>query len=279
MAARNTELVSLAERATPAEWDFLTRVMLGELRTGALEGVLIDAIAKAAERDAAAVRRAAMLSGDLGDTAVIALTGTADELGAVGLVVGRPVMPMLASTASSVADALGAVTGEVSVEYKLDGARIQVHRDGDAVRVYTRNLADITHRVPEIVAAVRKLPARQVILDGETLSLDEDGGPRPFQDTMSRFGSENARRGRAAAVVLRRPPPRRRRSHRPAAVARASQVLERVAGASPHAGHRDAPIRRSRRGSRARRWPRGTRASWSRASTRSTRPAAGARAG
>ncbi|MGA7148404.1 MAG: ATP-dependent DNA ligase [Microbacterium sp.] len=198
VAARNTELVSLAARATAAEWDFLTRVMLGELRTGALEGVLIDAIARAADRDAAAVRRAAMLSGDLGDTAVIALTGTADELGAVGLVVGRPVMPMLASTASSVEDALGAVTGEVSVEYKLDGARIQVHRDGDAVRVYTRNLADITHRVPEIVAAVRKLPARQVILDGETLSLDEDGGPRPFQDTMSRFGSENA-----AEVVLR----------------------------------------------------------------------------
>ena len=198
VAARNAELVSLAQRATAAEWDFLTRVMLGELRTGALEGVLVDAIAKAAERDAAAVRRAAMLSGDLGATALLALTGTADELGAVGLVVGRPVMPMLASTASSVVDALGAVTGEVSVEYKLDGARIQVHRDGDDVRVYTRNLADITHRVPEIVAAVRELPARQVILDGETLSLDEDGGPRPFQDTMSRFGSENA-----AEVILR----------------------------------------------------------------------------
>jgi DNA ligase-1 len=198
VAARNTELISLAERATTAEWDFLTRVMLGELRTGALEGVLIDAIAKAGDRDAAAVRRAAMLSGDLGATAMLALTGTADELGAVGLVVGRPVMPMLASTASSVADALGAVTGEVSVEYKLDGARIQVHRDDENVRVYTRNLADITHRVPEIVAAVRELPARQVILDGETLSLDEDGGPRPFQDTMSRFGSESA-----AEVVLR----------------------------------------------------------------------------
>ena len=198
VAARRAELVALSERATPAEWDFLARVMLGELRTGALEGVLLDAVAKAAGRDASAVRRAAMLSGDLGATAVIALTGSPDELDGVGLVVGRPVMPMLASTAGSVAEALATLGAEASVEYKLDGARIQVHRDGDEVRVYTRNLADITHRVPEIVAAVRDLPAQWVILDGETLSLDEDGGPRPFQDTMARFGSESGE-----AVVLR----------------------------------------------------------------------------
>lgn len=189
VASRRAELIALAERATPGEWDFLRRVMLGELRTGALEGVLLDAIAKAGEKDAATVRRAAMLSGDLGATAAIALTGSADELESVGLEVGRPVMPMLASTSGSVAEALETLGGAASVEYKLDGARVQVHRDGDDVRVYTRNLADITHRVPEIVAAVRSLPAERVILDGETLSLDEDGGPRPFQDTMSRFGS------------------------------------------------------------------------------------------
>ncbi|WP_127475947.1 ATP-dependent DNA ligase [Microbacterium sulfonylureivorans] len=198
VASRRAELVALSERATPAEWDFLTRVMLGELRTGALEGVLLDAVAKAGERDAAAVRRAAMLSGDLGATAVIALTRPADELEAVGLVVRRPVMPMLASTAGSVAEALQALDGEASVEYKLDGARIQVHRDGDDVRVFTRNLADITHRVPEIVDAVRALPAERIMLDGETLALDEDGGPRPFQDTMARFGSESGE-----SVVLR----------------------------------------------------------------------------
>ena len=115
-----------------------------------------------------------------------------DDLAAIGLAVGRPVQPMLAATATSVADAL-AVTGEASVEYKLDGARIQVHRDGDDVRVFTRSLADITARVPELVAAVRELPVRAAILDGETLSLDEDGAPRPFQDTMSRFGAEAAR--------------------------------------------------------------------------------------
>ncbi|MHC2999459.1 ATP-dependent DNA ligase [Microbacterium sp. HJ5] len=198
VAARRDELVELSERATPAEWDFLMRVMLGELRTGALEGVLLDAVAKAAGRDTPAVRRAAMLSGDLGATAVIALTGTADDLDEVGLVVGRPVMPMLASTAASATEAIAAVPGEASVEYKLDGARIQVHRDADEVRVYTRNLADITHRVPEIVDVVRALPAQRLILDGETLSLDEDGGPRPFQDTMARFGSETG-----AEVVLR----------------------------------------------------------------------------
>ena len=198
VASRKTSLDALAARATAAEWDFVARVILGELRTGALEGVLLDAIAKASERPATLVRRASMLSGDLGETARIALTGSAPDLEAVGLVVGRPVMPMLASTAGSVAEALEMLGQPASVEYKLDGARIQVHRDGDDVRVFTRNLADITHRVPEIVEAVRALPAARVILDGETLSLDEDGGPRPFQDTMSRFGSEGV-----ASIALR----------------------------------------------------------------------------
>ncbi|MBD3942470.1 ATP-dependent DNA ligase [Microbacterium sp. NEAU-LLC] len=203
VAARSAELERLARRATAGEWDLLARIMLGELRTGALEGVLLDAVAKASDRTPAAVRRAAMLSGDLGETALLALTGTADGLDAVGLRVGRPVMPMLASTAGSIADALdGLAAGgdrvAASIEYKLDGARIQVHRDGDEVHVYTRSLAEITHRVPEIVDAVRELPAERVILDGETLTLDEDGAPRPFQDTMARFGSETE-----AAAVLR----------------------------------------------------------------------------
>lgn len=191
-AARTAALASLASRATEHEWDLLSRAMLGELRTGALGGVLLDAIARASDRPAASVRRAAMLSGDLGDTAVIALTGTEAELDAVSLVVGRPVLPMLAATAATPTEAL-AITGPASVEYKLDGARIQVHRHGDEVGVYTRSLADITHRVPEIVEIVRGLPAHDLILDGETLSLDEDGGPRPFQETMSRFGADVSR--------------------------------------------------------------------------------------
>ena len=196
--ARRRELEALAASATAAEWHFITRVILGELRTGALEGVLLDAIASAGDRPAALVRRAAMLSGDLGETARIALTGSPAELEEVGLRVGRPVMPMLASTASSPAEAIATLGREASVEYKLDGARIQVHRDGDDVHVYTRSLAEVTHRVPELVEAVRALPAQRLILDGETLSLDDDGAPRAFQDTMSRFGSEAA-----AAVALR----------------------------------------------------------------------------
>lgn len=191
-AVRTSLLDALAAQATEGEWNLLIRIMTGELRTGALEGVLLDAVARASDRDGTAVRRAAMLSGDLGETARIALTGSVDDLAAVGLVVGRGVQPMLASTATSVADAL-AVAGRASVEFKLDGARVQVHRHGDEVRVFTRTLADVTHRVPEIVEVARSLPVDDVILDGETLSLDDDGAPRPFQDTMARFGAETAR--------------------------------------------------------------------------------------
>lgn len=202
-ATRRAELTALATRATTPEWDFLSRVILGELRTGALEGVVTDAVAAASDRPLSTVRRAAMLTGDLGETAVIALTRTAAELESTGLLIGRAVMPMLASTAASVTAAIEALASEdgqaaASVEYKLDGARVQVHRRGDEVRVFTRNLADITHRVPEIVEATLSLPVESVILDGETLSLDEDGGPRPFQDTMARFGSETAQ-----AIALR----------------------------------------------------------------------------
>ncbi|PNI10264.1 ATP-dependent DNA ligase [Arthrobacter sp. AFG7.2] len=191
-AGRAATLRTLTAAATEREQAFIAGVLLGELRTGALEGVLTDAIARAADRPVNAVRRAAMLSGDLGETALLAMTGTAPQLDEVGLVVGRPVQPMLAATAASAAAALE-VTGEASVEYKLDGARIQVHRSGDQVRIYTRTLADVTHRLPEVVEVVRGLPAHDLILDGETLTLDEDGVPRPFQETMSRFGADAAR--------------------------------------------------------------------------------------
>ncbi|WJL96067.1 ATP-dependent DNA ligase [Microbacterium sp. ET2] len=196
-ARRQAELDALAHAATATEWDFLTRVILGELRTGALEGVLLDAIAVAADRPTPSVRRAAMLSGDVGAAASVALFDSSAALDEVGLVVGRAVLPMLAATASSAGEAVAA-TGDSSVEYKLDGARIQVHRTGDEVRVFTRTLADVTHRLPEIVETVRALPVETAIFDGETLALDEDGAPRAFQETMSRFGSEAA-----TAVALR----------------------------------------------------------------------------
>jgi DNA ligase-1 len=190
--ARTVAVREVTALATAREQDFLGRMLLGEMRTGALEGVVIDAIARAADQPGEVVRRAAMLSGDLGETARLALTGEPGELEAVGLVVGRPVLPMLAASAPTAAEAL-ATAGEASVEYKLDGARIQVHRQGDDVRVFTRNLADITHRLPEVVDVVRRMPVDDVILDGETLALDENDAPRPFQDTMSRFGADAAR--------------------------------------------------------------------------------------
>ncbi|MFJ6652971.1 ATP-dependent DNA ligase [Microbacterium sp. NPDC091313] len=196
-ARRSALLADLARRATAEEWDLLTRVLRGELRTGALEGVLLDAVARASGRPAADVRRAAMLIGDLAETARLALTEPPEALAGVGLSVGRPVLPMLAATAASVTAAM-AIAGEASVEYKLDGARIQVHRRGEEVRIFTRSLAEVTARLPEIVEVVRALPAETLILDGETLALDEDGAPRAFQDTMARFGAESAR-----DVVLR----------------------------------------------------------------------------
>lgn len=189
---RTALLEELMARATAEEQRFLVHVLLGEMRTGALEGVLLDAVAKAADAPAEQVRRAVMLSGRLGETAALALERGASALALVSLGVGVPVRPMLAASAPTVTEAL-LTTGEASVEYKLDGARIQVHRDGDTVRVFTRSLAEVTHRLPEVVDSVRRLPVRSAILDGETLTLDEEGAPRPFQQTMSRFGADASR--------------------------------------------------------------------------------------
>lgn len=183
-------LAGLFAAATADEQSFLHRLLTGELRQGALEGVLLEAVAGAAAVPAEAVRRAFMLSGRLPDTARLALTGGVQALHAVHLEVGRPVRPMLAGPAGSLDAALATLGPQVVVEYKLDGARIQVHRDADTVRIWTRTLREVTDRVPELVEQVRGLPCRAVVLDGETLALDDAGRPRPFQDTMSRFGSD-----------------------------------------------------------------------------------------
>jgi DNA ligase-1 len=181
-AARADRLGALLTAATEPERDHLVRVLGGELRQGANAGVVADAAAKAAGRPAAALRRAAMLLGDLGSAAAMALAG--EPLDDVGLTTMVGVQPMLAGTASSVADAL-VVTGPASVEWKLDGARIQVHRRGDEIRVFTRTLNEIAARVPDVVAAVRDLPVDDLVLDGEALGLDPDGNPLKFQDSMS----------------------------------------------------------------------------------------------
>lgn len=184
--ARSDLLDALGSRLTDAEAGFVHRLLTGELRQGALEGLMADAIAKAAEVPVATVRRAAMLSGDLGITAHTALTAGRAALDATGLTVGRPVLPMLASTATDIADALGS-TGPASVEWKLDGARIQAHRNDDEVLLVTRNLNDITARLPHVVELIRSLPADRLIVDGEVMGVTDDGLPGAFQDTISTF--------------------------------------------------------------------------------------------
>lgn len=188
---RRTLLIDLFGLATRPERDFLVRLLTGELRQGALEGVMTEAIATASGVALDAVRRAAMLSGNLSVTAAAALTGGTDALAQFRLEVGRPVRPMLASPAESLDSAWDELGGSVSVEFKLDGARIQVHRNEDEVHIYTRTLLEITSSVPELVELVRALPCTSVVLDGETLALTDSGRPRPFQETMSRFGAQS----------------------------------------------------------------------------------------
>jgi len=188
-ATRRREILAeLFSRATAAEADFIRRLLTGELRQGALAGIMVDAVAKAAGAPLDLTRRAFMLSGDLTRTSQIALAQGEEGLRAVGFELLQPVLPMLASTAETVADALAGLE-RVSVEWKLDGIRIQIHRRGPDVRIYTRNLNDITHALPGIVAAVLQLPAQQAVLDGEALWMSDDG-PAPFQDTVARIDSD-----------------------------------------------------------------------------------------
>jgi DNA ligase-1 len=186
-ATRSTQLHDLFARATHAEQDFLVRLLVGELRQGALEGVMIEAVAAAADVPVGPVRRATMFAGDLAVVARAALTEGAPGLERFSIQLNRPVQPMLAQSAEDVADALARL-GRASFEWKIDGARVQVHKDADAVRVFTRSLNEVTAAVPEIVEAVRALPARALILDGEAIALGRGGAPQPFQVTMRRFG-------------------------------------------------------------------------------------------
>jgi DNA ligase-1 len=181
-------LGQLFARATPGEQAFLARLLLGELRQGALEGIMQDAIAKAASLPLEKVRAAAMRAGGLPAVAQAALAEGEAGLARFALTVFRPVQPMLAQTAANVADALGRL-GTAAFEWKLDGARVQAHKSGAEVRVYTRSLNEVTSAVPEIVAALQACAARDLILDGEALALKPDGTPYPFQETMARFGS------------------------------------------------------------------------------------------
>ena len=278
-AARRDALAALFARATEPEQRFLVALLTGELRQGAQEGVMVEAVARAAEVPRDAVRRACMLSGDLGATAAAALAGGAEALRAVGLEVGRPVQPMLAAPGDDIDGAL-AKTGPAAVEYKLDGARLQVHRRGDEVRAFTRSLDDITARVPEVVEAVLALPARELVLDGEAIALKPDGRPYPFQITASRFGTRRADASAPSDAAVLRPAARRRRGpHRPPG--RRARRGPRRAGADrePRAAGADRRRRPTPTPSSTRRWPPATRACSSSRSRRPTPPGAAARAG
>jgi DNA ligase 1 len=187
--ARRSQLINaIFSAATEAEQTFLRRLLGGELRQGALIGLMADAVAKAADVRTPEVRRAAMLSGNLPAVAAQVLSGGRPALDQFTLEVGRPVGPMLAQTATGVADALEKLGGTAIFEAKLDGARVQIHRSGDTVSVYTRSLDDITSRLPEVVDATLALPVTTLIADAEAIALQPDGRPHRFQVTASRFG-------------------------------------------------------------------------------------------
>jgi DNA ligase-1 len=187
-AKRAEALRKLFSLATAEEQEFLVRLLIGELRQGALAGVMIDAIAAAAGLPAPEVRRAAMYAKSFGSVARAALLEGSNGLSRFQLEILSPVTPMLAQTAADTAEALEQLSGEVAFEWKMDGARIQVHKDGDTVRIYTRSLNDVSAAVPEIVEVVRDLPTRDVILDGEAIAFTSSGRPHAFQVTMRRFG-------------------------------------------------------------------------------------------
>lgn len=197
VAARRQRVDALLRRATAGEQSFLRRLLSGELHQGALEGVMAEAIARAAGIPGADVRRALMLCGSMGAVAETALATGSAGLGTFGLRVGRPIGPMLASSAATLADALTRIS-PAAVEWKMDGIRVQAHIAGRHARLFTRTLDEVTERMPEVTGALAGLPVRDAVLDGEVIALREDGRPQPFQVTASR----TARRTGAAAAGL-----------------------------------------------------------------------------
>ena len=197
---RQAILTGLLAASTMPEQRLLAGLVSGELRQGAAAGLIVDAVAAAAVVPVATVRRALAVHGDLPDVAAAALSGGAEALAGFALAVGRPLAPMLAAPAPDLAAALTR-TGAAGVEWKLDGVRVQVHRDGDDVAVYTRTLDDITARVPEVVAAVRGLDVRTAILDGEVIASTAAGRPAPFQVTSARVARRDVEAARAAVPL------------------------------------------------------------------------------
>ena len=200
-ALRTRLLCELFASSSADEQDFLTRLLTGELRHGALEGILLEAVAQAAQLPAERVRHAVMLAGNAAIVARAVLEAGAAGLERFRLELFRPIQPMLASPCPDVETALARL-GRAAFEYKLDGARVQIHRGGESVRIFTRSLNEVTDSVPEVSDLVRGLPVREIILDGEVLALGADGRPLPFQVTMRRFGRRLEVEAMRAALPL-----------------------------------------------------------------------------
>ena len=271
VAARAAAVVELFGRATAPEQEWLRAVALGNVRQGALEAVMTEGVAAAAGVPVADVRRAAMLAGSATHVVDAAFAGP-DALAAIGLTVGRPIQPMLASSAPDLDAALVKIDGELAVDAKLDGIRIQVHRRGDDVLIATRSLDDITHRLPEVVDVVRGLAASEVVLDGEAIALDQDGRPgrsrrRPPAPRRRRTGSPRSRR--TSSTCCTSTAATCSTSRRPSAGPRWTPWCPSSTGC--RAGV--VPTRRQHAHSRSRCSPTAMRASWSRPRRRRTPPA------
>lgn len=271
--------------ATADEQRFLFGLITGEVRQGALDAVAVEGLAEATGTPPADVRRAVMLAGSLQTVAEALLAEGPASLGRFRLTVGRPVLPMLAHSASSVTEAVGKL-GACAVEEKLDGIRVQVHRDDETVRLYTRTLDDITDRLPELTAAAMELRGERFILDGEVISFDEDGRPRSFQETAGRVGSRVDVTTAAETVPVS--PCSSTRCRSTAAICstcRSPNGTRNWPGWCPNrcaSGAPSCPVRRTsprRRPSSPRPCGAATRGSWSKASTRPTARAAGVRPG
>jgi DNA ligase-1 len=192
-ARKEASLRGLLERATPVEAKYLAKVIFQEMRHGVSEGIMLEGVAKAAGVKAGLVRRANQLWGDVGEVAQTALTAGEAGLSQATVRLFRPIKPMLAQTAASLGEAFERYGGRVALEYKLDGARVQIHRQGDEVRIYSRHLSDVTASLPDVVAEVReKLAAAEAILEGEAVAVDAHGRPLPFQHLMRRFRRKHA---------------------------------------------------------------------------------------
>ncbi len=189
-SAREETLAELFSQATQMEQDFLSRLLLGELRQGAQDGLMIEALARAFQTDSARIRRAVMMCGDMGRVAQALCRGGESRLKEFSLELFRPVEPMLAQGAESPTSALERL-GRAAFDYKMDGARIQVHKSSDRISIFSRGMKDVSERVPDLVTAISRLPQSEIVLDGEALAFGKNGRPLPFQVTMSRFGRKS----------------------------------------------------------------------------------------